>query len=361
GPPDPPLASLEAAVGAPADDGWKLPGSRAGRGAILALVGLALGLAGALAADRLDTRIRGKADAERAFDLPVIAEIPPLGGTQRGRELLVATKPASPFVEAYRALRTVVLFAANEIVGEAHEADGPAEATSNGSGPHHAKVILVTSPAAGEGKTTTAAHLAAVLAEGDRRVLVISADFRRPRIHEYFDVPREPGLSDVLDPGAGRVRLSDLQMTTSFEQVHLLPSGRPVNNPAQLLTESTHLLRAARPLFDFIVVDTPPLLVANDATELAAVADLVVLVAKADRTSRDAARRATELLRRVDAPLLGVVVSAAHDTPTAYGYYRYRYYAEADQGSGGRRRRKDRSEPVPAAAMAGEASHAGQP
>ena len=81
---------------------------------------------------------------------------------------------------------------------------------------------------------------------------------------------------------------------------------------------------------------------ANDATELAAVADMVLLMAKADRTSRDAARRSTEMLRRVDAPLLGVVVSAAHDTPTAYGYYRYRYYAEADQGGSRASARKAR-------------------
>jgi Mrp family chromosome partitioning ATPase len=80
--------------------------------------------------------------------------------------------------------------------------------------------------------------------------------------------------------------------------------------------------------------------VANDATELAGAADFVIMVAKADRTSRDSSRRASEVLRRVDAPLLGVVISAAHDTPTAYGYYRYRYYSETDQGASGRKRRR---------------------
>jgi capsular exopolysaccharide synthesis family protein len=279
------------------------------------------------------------------FGLPVVAEIPPLPGGTKNGELLVATRPASPFVEAYRALRTVVLFATAEATKDV-PADGHPPGT-NGSA--HATVILVTSPSAGEGKTTTVAHLAGVLAEADKRVLVISADFRRPRVHQFFGVAREPGLSDVLETGAGRVRLSDLQLSTPHRHIHLLPSGGPVDNPAQLLAESAHLIAAARSLFDYIVVDTPPLLVANDATELATAADMVLLMAKADRTSREGARRSTEVLRRVDAPLLGVIVSAAHDTPTAYGYYRYRYYAETDQGRAGRgrRRRSDDEEPTP--------------
>ncbi len=350
GAPEPPLTTLEKAKAHPAE-GWALPRSRPARSAILGGLGLVLGLFGALAADRLDTRVRGKEDAERAFDLPVIAEIPPLGGSSRSRELLVATKPASPFVEAFRALRTVVLFAASERTANGQDPIDVAHA--NGSTPHRAEVILVTSPSAGEGKTTTAAHLAAVLAEAGRRTLVISADFRRPRIHEYFGVPREPGLSDVLDSGTGRVRLSDLQMNTSYEGVHLLPSGGPVDNPAQLLAESAVLIAAARQLFDYIVIDTPPLLVANDATELAAGADAVIMVAKADRTSRDASRRATEVLRRVDAPLLGVVISSAHDTPTAYGYYRYRYYSETEPRPGrGKRGARGEAEPARVSASA---------
>ncbi|MEQ1788161.1 MAG: CpsD/CapB family tyrosine-protein kinase, partial [Acidimicrobiales bacterium] len=348
GAPEAPLVTLEAARARPVD-GWTLPRSRPSRAAMLGVLGLLLGLFGALAADRLDTRVRGKEDAERAFDLPVIAEIPPMAGGARSRELLVATKPASPFVEAFRALRTVVLFAA-ESSESTNGAEAPGSVYQNGASKPRAQVVLVTSPAAGEGKTTTAAHLAAVLAEAGRRTLVISADFRRPRIHEYFGVAREPGLSDVLESGSGLVRLSDLQMTTSYEGVHLLPSGGPVDNPAQLLAESAVLIAAARQLFDYIVIDTPPLLVANDATELAAVADAVIMVAKADRTSRDASRRATEVLRRVDAPLLGVVISGAHDTPTAYGYYRYRYYSETDQGAGRGKRSARQSAPAPVAA-----------
>jgi capsular exopolysaccharide synthesis family protein len=354
GEPEPPLVTLEKATARPVK-AFSLPTSPTARALMLGALGLILGLFGALAAAHLDTRVRGKADAERAFNLPVIAEIPPMGGSSgRGRELLVATKPAAPFVEAFRALRTVVLFAASE--RPATNGSGNGAAPQNGSTPHRAEVLLITSPSAGEGKTTTAAHLAAVLAEAGRRTLVISADFRRPRIHEYFGVAREPGLSDVLESGTGRLRLSDMQMNTTFEGVRLLPSGSPVDNPAQLLTESAALISAARQLFDYIVIDTPPLLVANDATELAGTADAVIMVAKADRTSRDTARRATEVLERVGAPLLGVVISAAHDTPTAYGYYRYRYYAETEDAGRGRRRGRSEREPEPETVTPGGAS-----
>jgi receptor protein-tyrosine kinase len=204
---------------------------------------------------------------------------------------------------------------------------------------------MLTSPSAGEGKTTSAAHLAAMLAEAGKRVLVVSADFRRPRIHELFDVAREPGISDVLGQGAGVEGLAGLQLATPFDGVCLLASGKPVANPANLLRDTAALITAARQLFDYVVVDTAPLLVANDATELAGVADMVIVLARAGRTSRDLARRSTEVLRRIEAPLLGVVVVAAHDTPTAYGYYRNRYYSEADAPEGARglfRRRAER-------------------
>lgn len=327
-PPIAPFRTLEAATGRAVErEGWQLPTSRPARALILAVLGLFAGGLGALAADRLDGRVRGKDDAERAFDLPVIAEIPPIPGGGKTRELLVRTAPASPVVESFRALRTVVLFSAAE-----------RSVTAYGSPATASTVILVTSPAAGEGKTTTAAHLAALLAEVGHRTLIVSGDFRRPRMHELFGVPRDPGLSDVLASGRGAVPLAEMHIETSVKGVSLLPSGSPVDNPARLLTETAALVEAARAQYDFIVIDTPPLLVANDATELAGVADMVILVAKANRTSRDAARRATEVLRRIGAPLLGVVVSAAHDTPTAYGYYRNRYYSESDQGTGVYRR-----------------------
>ena len=338
-----PAAPLEVIERAPADQvnagGVTLPDAKPQRAVLLGIFGLLLGIAGAVVADRLETRIRGKHDAETAFGVPVIAEIPPLPGRGHGNELFAITRPSIPLVEAYRSLRTVVLYSAAtagrpEHLTNGHNPDRKVGAAQHAD--HESQVVLVTSPGAGEGKTTTSAHLAALLAEVGKTVLVVSADFRRPRVHEYFGTPREPGLSDVLT-GQTELSLGDLDMQTTVPGVRLLPSGSPVTNPAPFLRETAQLIAAARKVFDYVLVDTAPLLVANDATELAGVADTVIVLARADRTSRDAARRAMEVLERVEAPVLGIVVIAANDTPTAYSYYRNRYYTDSGKRSDGTR------------------------
>src|SRR5207248_8153638 len=125
--------------------------------------------------------------------------------------LLTRTDATSPFVEAYRGLRTYVALWGPEI----GEDDGH-------------RVILVTSPGAGEGKTTTVAHLAAMLAELGRSVVVISADLRRPRLHEYFDLPEGPGLVDALGGKSGPPDFGKLDRATPVRGVRLVPSGPPV-------------------------------------------------------------------------------------------------------------------------------------
>ena len=339
GAPEPALVVIEQGDASRVTEGGvRAPDGKPQRALLLGIFGLLVGAAGAFVADRLETRIRGKHDAESSFGVPVIAEIPPLPGRRHQSELLTIAHPEAPVVEAYRALRTVVLYSAATSERPDHEQNGHNPARKVGAAQHadhESQVVLITSPGAGEGKTTTAAHLAALLAEVGKSVLVVSADFRRPRVHELFDVDREPGLSDVLTGESDR-SIADLNLVTSVEGVRLLPSGSPVTNPAPFLRETAQLIAAARQLFDYIVIDTAPLLVANDATELAGVADTVIVLARADRTTRDAAERAIEILRRVDAPVLGAVVVAANDTPTAYSYYRNRYYYS--DSSGNRRR-----------------------
>lgn len=320
----PPIASLRTvAVARTAaevtPEGVRAPDSKKARAVLLAGFGLLLGVGAALAAERLNTRVRGRDDAERAFGVPVIGEIPPMPTGRRHRnELLAHTQPAVPAVEAFRALSTVLLFVADADTGDgAPPTDAPP-----------GRVVIVTSPAAGEGKTTTAANLAVVLAEAGKRVLVVSADFRRPHVHDLFDRARDPGMVDVFS-SAGRIALGDLDLTTSIEGVRLLASGPPTANPAPFLRQAVALIDAARDLFDFIVVDTAPLLVANDASELTATADAVLVIARVDRTHRSAASHAMQLLARIDAPVLGAVVVGANDIPTAYRYYRNRYYTES--------------------------------
>ena len=316
----PHLRSLEpasaTAVGAP---GVQAPNSKPVRAGLLGMIGLLAGIGAAFSLDRLDTRIRSKATAEEAFGMPVVAEVPRAPKEADG-QLLARTQPSSPIVEAYRGLRTYVALWAPD----GQDDDGH-------------RVIVVTSPSAGEGKTTTVANLAAMLAEIGRSVVVVSADLRRPRIHELFDRAAAPGLVDVLAAAPGAPAFDDLELGTSVRGVRLVSSGPPIENPAPLLEHAGDLIRAVRKMADFVLVDTPPLLVANDAVDLARYADGVLLVAHAGKTPIEAAELSAEILKRLDIPSVGVVLVASEEASSASRYYASRYYAEPQRT--GRRRR----------------------
>lgn len=322
--PSAPLATLEqptASAVTPA--GIRAPDSRQGRALLLGGLGLLLGIGAAIALNQLDSRIRTKRAAEAAFGYPVLAEIPPIPRPSQGKLLAIA-QPSSPVVEAYRSLRTIV----------ALWSPGPREDSRS-------RVIVVTSPMAGEGKTTTVAHLAAMLAELGRSVLTVSADFRRPRLDLYFDRQRVPGLTDVLAGGPEAPSLADLDLSTSVRGIRFLSSGAPVTNPGPLLERAGGLLNAARGVCDFVLVDTPPVLMASDAVELARHADGVLLLARAGRTTTDSAVSSAELLNRLEIPVVGVVLIDVDHAPSAHHYYRYRYYSETNGRFGAWRRPAD--------------------
>jgi capsular exopolysaccharide synthesis family protein len=337
GPRPAPFATLESArAGEIKESGIHPPDSKPARALLLGLIGLVFGVGMAFAAERLETRVTTKASAEKAFGLPVVAEIPNLANAKRHQgELLTATQPAAPFVEAYRGLRTMVLLKALDLAHS--DTRSPTDPARGG------KVLVVVSASSGEGKTTSAAHLAALLAEAGNSVLVVSADFRRPRVHELFAVNRAPGLSEVLAQ-QNPVPLRSLDLSTPVKGVTLLASGSPVDNPAPLLGATVELMRGARPLFDFIVVDTAPLLVANDASELIRAADMVLVVARSRKARLEACQRSAELLRRINAPVIGTVLVGASDMPAAYRYYRYRYYGSSTPPTLSQRLRREGKE-----------------
>jgi len=341
-PPNTQLRTLEtASATAVRPAGVKAPNSKTGRALLLGAFGLLAGIAGAFALERTDSRIRSKSRAEEAFGAPVVAEVPPIAKSLQGR-LLTRTDAASPFIESYRGLRTYVALWAPET----GEDDGH-------------RVILVTSPGASEGKTTTVAHLAAMLAELGRSVIVISADLRRPRIHQYFDLPEGPGLVDALAAAPEAPDFGNLGRPTSVRNIRLVPSGAPVNNPAPLLEHAAALIDATRPLADFVLIDSPPLLVANDAVEMARHADGVLLVARSGETPVEAAERSAELLERLEIPVVGTVLVASEAVSNASRYYTSRYYAEPDRTGLLRRRSSggNGQRPAPETADGPESKH----
>ena len=192
------------------------------------------------------------------------------------------------------------------------------------------KVVMVASAVAGEGKTLTASNLAMTLSESYRRdVLLIDADLRRPSLHMVFQVAGAPGLSDGLitadDPKLPLHRVS--------ERLAILPAGRPTSDPIGALTSERmrRLIDEAREVFDWVVIDTPPVGLLTDAALLSSMADGVVLVVKAESTPHDMVVRAVNAIGRER--VIGTVLNRAKEQPNRTSYDYYKYYSQAEPGS----------------------------
>lgn len=262
-------------------------------------LGLLLGLALALFVERFDSRLRTRDRAEQAFQLPVLAEIPPLSRQQRqSHEIVSSTQPGSTFAEGYRALRSAVLLL---------RPDPQSAGALEGAGGQGPQVIMVTSARAQEGKTSTVANLAVVLAESGRRVVVLSLDFRNPHIHEYFDVEEGRGLSDLL--AAGRPQdLAKIMRKTGYAGVRLATSGTELGHPGALLAGVGALISQARELADVVLIDTAPLLAVSDAVDLSPHVDAAIVVSRVSRTTAAQAAATQRLLTRLRVPALGAVL-----------------------------------------------------
>jgi capsular exopolysaccharide synthesis family protein len=201
------------------------------------------------------------------------------------------------------------------------------------------KTIMVVSPSPGEGKSTTSANLGVVLAQADKRVVIVSADLRRPRLHEFFGLDNDQGLSQVLD---GSRRLFDSLQRTAVENLAVLPSGPVPQNPAELLQSQAmrDLLREQGGVVDFILVDCPPVLSVGDALGLAPFVDSVLFVADAGATTVDDAERARNALDQVGANFIGAVLND-FEMKRSDSYY---HYGSGEAYNGGRSNGKARVE-----------------
>jgi len=278
-------------------------------------VGLALGVGLAFLRERLDDRLRGREDLEMRIGAPVLGVIPRVPGwKRRDRPRLVAVEePKSSVSEAYRTLRTSILFAASR--GEM-------------------KTILVVSAHTGEGKTTTVANLGVVLAQAGKRVIVVSADIRKPRLHHFFGLENDKGLVNILIGDA--VAAEALSKTTDPNLI-LMPSGPVPSLPAELLGSEAmgELIERLGQTADFILIDTPALLAVSDALSLAPLADGVIFVADAESTTRASVAHARSQLEQMGANIFAAVIND-YDPARArpYPYYRYYYAYGADTDGG---------------------------
>jgi non-specific protein-tyrosine kinase len=265
-------------------------------------IAIALAIAGILLIEYLDDTIKSPDDVSQALDLANLGAIANIWGNSAGEKLITAKYPRAAHSEAYRVLRTNI---------QVMSLDKPI------------RTLLVTSANPKEGKSTTTANLAVVMALGGLRVLLIDADLRRPQQHEIFRLNNEFGLvSALMHPDASP---DTYLQCTETENLQVLTTGPIPPNPAELLdSKRMHaLIERFRLKFDLIIFDTPPILPRIDAAVLARHLDGVLLVIDAGHTRRDSAKRAKDALTHAGGRILGVVLNRiAHES------YYYYYYTE---------------------------------
>jgi succinoglycan biosynthesis transport protein ExoP len=281
--------------------------------ALALLLGLALAATLVFVRDQVDDRLRVPEDVEAKLHLPLLGVIPRLPKDEDAQEAL--EDPKSPLAESYNALRTTLLYSTRDGLP---------------------KILLVTSAQAAEGKTTTSYAIARAFARVGKRVVLVDADLRRPSVHKATGVENRIGLSTLL---IGEANLPQALTATGIERLTALPAGPIPPSPAELLSSPrmAALLEQLESQFDLVVIDSSPVLGLADSTELAALADGVMLVIEADRGRGGQLKAALRRLRSSDPVIIGAALTkfdparAGNDYSAYYGYDYYHY--QEDKGA----------------------------
>ncbi|MBU5436772.1 CpsD/CapB family tyrosine-protein kinase [Tissierella sp. MSJ-40] len=243
----------------------------------------------------------------------------------RQDKLITQTNPKSPVSEAFRTLRTNIQFSNID---------------------KDIKTIVVTSSSPSEGKSTIAANLANTIAQGEKKVLLIDCDLRKPRVHKVFGLSNLEGLTNVI---VGEKKLSEVvHNSEELKDLYIVSSGPIPPNPAELLGSKRmkDFLDSIKEEYDMVILDTPPIGLVTDSAVLSTIVDGTILVTAVGQTDVEVVKRAKELLEKVNANIIGVILNKV---PTEgrgyykyhyYQYYNYSYYEEDDNKKGKKRRAK---------------------
>jgi polysaccharide biosynthesis transport protein len=274
-----------------------------------------LGVLLLLLLDRLDDRMSSFTELQDLFDEDVLGQVPRERTiSSKGQAGLIGPEDARhSFVEAYRNLRSSLLYMAEK-------SERP-------------KTILVTSSVPNDGKSVTAANLAITMASSGSRVLLVDADLRKGALHRRFELPAEPGLSEVLSKG---VDWETAVRPTKYNNLFILPAGAYTAQSSELFVKeaTTRLLQDAAAKFDYVVLDTVPVMAADDVTSLAPQVDGVLFVIRAVFTSARVARASLESLYQRRVRVLGLVFNAVRPSSVDYYYYKYKDYYKSPPGAG---------------------------
>ena len=274
------------------------------------VIGLIAGIGLAFFIEYLDTSVKTLDDVERALQAPVLGVIPQKVGN------LLDEGPESPHAEAYRVLRSNMLFS---------KKDGKFN------------TLCVISAGAGEGKSTTIFNLAVTFAQNGQRVIVVDSDLRRPSVHKHFKVSNAIGLTNYLQR---QNTLEEVIQTTSLPTLDFLPSGKLPSSSMGILNsiQMKALIHELKRRYDFVFLDSPPILGVSDASILASEVDMTLLIVQYRKYPQAMTLRAKQMVEKVGGNLIGVVlnnINMAHDSYYYYysGFYS-NYYAPADEPRG---------------------------
>ncbi|MFA4991644.1 MAG: polysaccharide biosynthesis tyrosine autokinase [Candidatus Omnitrophota bacterium] len=280
------------------------------------ILGVMGGVTLAFLREHMDVTLKDPKEIAALLEMPMLGTVPSVkinkkGLVGAGSERIVEKESHSLIAEAYRLIRTSILFSVNH---------------SNS-----AKSIVVTSSVPKEGKTFTAANLAIMTANSGEQVLLVDADMRKPRIHKVFDIENETGLSDFL---LEKETFDSVIKPSGIENLRIVTAGNIPNNPAELIASKNMRLFLENASFKFskIIFDTPPVALVTDATLLSSICTGVVLIVEGKKVTRHVLARSKELLQKVDAKLIGVVVnniSLTEDISSFPQYYYGKYYSAA--------------------------------
>ncbi len=289
------------------------------RNILLAVVaGLMSGIGLAFFFDYLDSSIKTPRDVENRLGLPIFGHIPLAPEEKSSRRsngsvsaLVTVESTKSITAESFRSLRTNLQFAVLERRG---------------------KVFHFTSAIQGEGKSTITANLGITLALMGSRTLIIDLDLRKPRVHRIFNISKEPGITHLL---AGRSDFNEIMRASEIEHLYMIPAGIIPPNPSELLSkqELGNFLEKARQEFDYVLIDSPPVLPVTDAQLLGRLADASFIIIKLGETSFHAVEHAIKQLRSVNVNVAGTIINKIKPS-AGYGYYHnYYYYYYGDDSS----------------------------
>lgn len=303
-----------------------------------AMAGLCLVFGLAYFREWYDSTVRAPEEVRRAIGVPMLGAIPHFKPHANDRHVEATTgvsaaihyyhRPGSREAEAYRSVRTT-LFSATKESGD--------------------KIIQISSPEPGDGKSTSASNLAVAIAQSGKKVLLIDADLRRPTIHLLFGLRGDVGLSEVL---RREIDWEHAAQQTRIDGLHILPCGQCPENPAELLSLAAlgQLLRQARTDYDYVLVDSPPILAVSDPCIVSPHVDGMLLVIRMGKNKRAALQRTREALETHGVPLYGVLANDLDLEINGYGSGNYHeYYRSTPAGAA----------PSPAAVLAQEPMHAG--